>query len=98
MALWGCRGRDVQGADRGSSSGFSICQAEHCWQVEVPEINYRSQCGESEQEKTLALKCLWIEGMKQAHRENPSYKKGHRVEIQTETRGLISLDVCVVQF
>lgn len=51
MTWWGCRGRDILGADRGSSSGFSDCQTESCWQVEVPEINYRSQYGGGEEEK-----------------------------------------------
>lgn len=80
----GCRGRDIQGADRGSSSGFSVCQTEHCWQVEVPEINYHSQCGGGEQEKTLALKCLWVVAMELALRENISYKKGPQIEIHTQ--------------
>lgn len=69
MTWWGCWGRDVQGADRDSSSSFSACQTEHCWQVEVPEINYRSQCGGGEREKRLALECLWVVGMKRAYRE-----------------------------
>lgn len=66
MTWWGCWGRDMEGRDRGSSSSVSLCQTEHCWQVEVPEINYCSQCGGGEQEKTLALKCLGVVGMKLA--------------------------------
>lgn len=82
------RARDIEGADRGSSSCFSVCQTEHCWQVEVPEINYRNQCGGGEEEKTLALECLWAVGMKLAYRENQSYKKGPQIEIHTQTKGL----------
>lgn len=73
-----------QGVDRGSSSGFSVCQTEHCWQVEVPEINNRSQCGGVEQEKTLALKCLWVVRIKLALRENLSYEKSPQIEIHTQ--------------
>lgn len=63
MTWCGCRGRDMRGADEGSSSGFSVCQTEHCWQVEVPEINNRSQSGGGGREKkTLAPKCLWVMG------------------------------------
>lgn len=51
-----------RGLDRNSSSDFSVCQTEHCWQVEVPEINYRSQCGGGELEKTLALNALGLLG------------------------------------
>lgn len=43
MSQWGCQCRDIQGADRDASSGSSVCPDEFCWQVKVPEINYRSQ-------------------------------------------------------
>lgn len=68
LVIWasGDVSADIQGADRDASSGSSVCPDEFYWQVKVPEINYCSQWGGSEQEETLALRSSWVCGMKVA--------------------------------
>lgn len=66
MTWWGCQSRDIQGADRGASSGFSVCQTEFCWQVELPEINDHRQSGGGENPGTqVPLGCVDKAGLKE---------------------------------